>query len=151
MDKLNKFLEIGEVLVAQTGAKPQAYKVYFLYLLIFSAFFVLYPMLGFGRVGFFIWLAVVFLLFILLARQIVSSADQYLLTNQRLICVQAVSKDYFKKSWHIYLGDIRRYQRRGQHQLIIRTDYKNYHLQLQKIEAFYRSLAHLLEAILVKH
>lgn len=150
MDNLNKFLQAGEVVVFQTKARPRRYKTYGLYVLIFFSFFLLYPMLSLGRTGFFIWLVFIFLLFLALARQIISGADQYLLTNQRIIYLQAISRDYFKAAWSFYLTDIQDFTRRGVHRINVRTAGGSYPLYLQGSERFAQNLKRILDIILVK-
>lgn len=140
MDKFNRFLEPGEELLAVASAKTNHYRIFVVYFFIFVAFFSLYPLFLFGRQSLFIWLSVVVILFLFLSRNFAAVYDSYLLTDRRIIFLQAVSKDYHKKTGYLALNKIRKVISRQRHSIYVYSTYDRYHLQLQERDRFLAKL-----------
>lgn len=144
MDKFSKFLETGEELLTVATVKSTRYQIFAVYFFIFAAFFLLYPMLHFGRQSFFVWLTLLLILMIFLARRMVAVHDSYLLTDRRLIFLQAVSRDYYKKTAHLFLSDIKKVVPRRQYSLYIYTQQDRLHLRIKARAEFLHKLKGLL-------
>lgn len=145
MEQFNKFLDTGEDLVMVATLQTRKYLVLLVYLLIIALFFLLYPSLQWGRQSFFLWLALLLMLTILLARRLAAIHDSCLLTNRRLIFLQAVSKDYFRRRAYLWLKDIEKVVRHDRYDLYIVTAKRRLHLRLTERDEVYHQIQKTLQ------
>ncbi|PWB38943.1 MAG: hypothetical protein C3F02_00865 [Parcubacteria group bacterium] len=130
MGKFNKYLDSGEELLLETRIRRKAYFIFLIYFLIILVFFVLYPMFHLGRQSTWLWIGLLFILTFFLARRLVAVYDRVLLTDQRIIFLEAISKDYFKIKAYLPLEHIKKIVPRGEADLYIYTEFSHHHLKI---------------------
>lgn len=145
MTNFSKFLLDKEEL--KLIIKPQAnnIKVYFIYLFIILAFFLLYPMLKMGRHGLLLWLCLAIYLVILLAEAYISKLNFYLLTDKRIVYVKAVNKEKFVQRGAVYIKNIDKITRNGKKNICLFLDEKKFFLQnIKDRDEVYKKLENML-------
>lgn len=140
MDKFNRFLEAGEDLLISARSQGKGYRIFVVYFLIFAVFFILYPMMQYGRQGFWLWLFCLVFLLISLARQMAAVHDTYLLTSERLIFLQAISKDYYKKLAYLPLSEIKKAILKNKNTIYIYTKQRKIILKTKEADKLFEQL-----------
>lgn len=140
MDKFSRFLEVGEDLLFTARSQNKGYRIFVVYFLIFIVFFILYPMMQYGRQGFWLWLFCLVFLLIALARQLAAVHDTCLLTGERLIFLQAISKDYYKKLAYLPLDEIKKVVLKNKNTIYIYTKQRKVILKTKEAGKFFEQI-----------
>lgn len=128
MNNFSKFLKNTEELTAIIKPKARAPRIYFILFLLLLTFFVLYPVWYAGRQGFWLWCAwTVFLLFSLL-KQILTKGNFYLLTNQRIIFLKALTDENFSVLTYFDLDRIEKIAKHNSDSIYIVVDGKKFYI-----------------------
>ena len=92
----------------------------------------IYPIWRFGRQSFYLWTILLIYLLFSLIRDLMREKDTYLLTNRRLLYLEAVNSQNFKIKSSIKLSNISRVKKRGASSLVFLVKEKPYYIS--KIE-----------------
>jgi len=122
------------------GSKKSSAGVYFVILLFLLAFFMLWPMLKTGHQGLFLWLVWILMLIFCFIKLIVSQKNVYLLTNRRVIHLQAISKNEYKLLGFIKISDIDRVYKQRKNICIISKKKKYFLNSIDSVDTFYQKL-----------
>ncbi|RJQ34992.1 hypothetical protein C4566_01400 [Candidatus Parcubacteria bacterium] len=129
MANFNKYLKEGEALILNAGLKKSVFKFYLFLLLLLSLFFLMFPAWRAGEAGIVLWFFLVILMLFALVRQILAVNDCYLLTNNRLIYLQAINKVNFKLAGSLYLSSIDKIDKIGRNSICLHIQKKKLYLQ----------------------
>lgn len=106
----------------------QAYKVYFIFILLILAFFMLFPMWHAGRQGIWLWLTLVIVLIFVLARQLISKNNVYLLTNRRILFLKAINKQNWKPEGSVSVKNIREISTHGLNNICLLVNERKFYI-----------------------
>jgi len=124
----SKFLNDKEELKYVIRVKNQISKVYFTLFLLLVAFFMLFPMWRMGRPGIFLWFIILFFLVFNLAKQLLTKNNVYLLTNRRIIFLQAINKENRQIRGSVQIKNITKIAKHGSNNIFLLVDEKKYYL-----------------------
>ena len=94
-NRFSQFLDFNETLICVAGVQRNHWFFYLIFFLVLPLiFFFMYPMTAYGHRGFFLWLSLLFLSFLIFIVNFNKSEDLYLLTNKRLLFLHKKSLEY---------------------------------------------------------
>lgn len=106
MSDFSKYLDNLEELVSIHKTNKKSSGLYFNLFLMLLAFFILHPIFQAGPKGFWLWLMAVLFIINNIIKALLAQRNLYLLTDRRLIYLEAVNTSDFKIKRYIHLSHI---------------------------------------------
>lgn len=106
MSDFSKYLDNLEELVNTYKTNKKSSGLYLNLFLMLLAFFILYPIFKAGPRGFWLWLVAVLFITNNIIKALLAQRNLYLLTDRRLIYLEAVNTSDFKIKRYIHLSHI---------------------------------------------
>lgn len=128
MSNFSKFFHSQEELILTAASRPKSFGLYFTLTLLCLAFFMLIPVWKIGRQGFSLWLGLVLILLFVLAQQLTRSQNLYLITNQRIIYLQAKGHEEYIFRGALHLQNMQSLSKHSFSNICLKTEQGKYYL-----------------------
>ncbi|PIR06334.1 MAG: hypothetical protein COV55_04360 [Candidatus Komeilibacteria bacterium CG11_big_fil_rev_8_21_14_0_20_36_20] len=141
MNKFSKFLKTREGLLLVIRSRDKSHKPFFIFILLLTTFFLLFPMWQAGRLGVILWVILAIFLIFIFTTYLLEQHNYYLLTNQRIIYLQALNKKTYTMQGAVQLRNISQIKKKGRHDICLLINQKTYYLvNIEKRDIVYKKI-----------